>query len=77
MFDAPVLEPDFDLFLGEAEVGGDLDAPQSRQVHIGAELPLQLQQLVAGERGPDPLRGVQLIRPVRRLGCNGYTQCQN
>lgn len=38
VLDASVLEPDLDLFLRQVQVGGDLNAPQSRQVHVGGEL---------------------------------------
>jgi hypothetical protein len=44
---ASVLEPDFDLALGEAEGVADLDAPPSRQVFVEAVLLLQLERLVA------------------------------
>lgn len=56
VLDPPVLEPDLHLFLGQPQTVGDLDAPQPRQIHVVGELPLQFQQLVAGERRPDPLR---------------------
>lgn len=52
----PVLEPDLHLFLGQPQAVGDLYAPQPRQVHVAGELAFQLQQLVTGERGPDPFR---------------------
>lgn len=55
VLDPAVLEPDLDLFLGEPQVGGDLDTAQTRQVHVGRELSLQLQQLGAGEGCPDAL----------------------
>ena len=44
---APILEPNFDLPLGERQMVGDLDAAPSRQVAIIVELFLQLQSLVA------------------------------
>ncbi len=53
---APVLEPDLDLALREAERVGDLDAPATRQVAVEVELLLQLQGLVAGVGRPLPLR---------------------
>lgn len=56
VLDPPVLEPNLHLFLGQPQTVGDLDAPQPRQVHVVGELALQFQQLVAGERRPDPLR---------------------
>ena len=43
----PVLEPDLDLALGQAERVRDLDAPPPRQVAVVVELLLQLQRLVA------------------------------
>lgn len=61
-----VLEPDFHLFLGQPQTVGDLDAPQPRQVHVAGELAFQFQQLIAGERRPDPLRtpGVRVALAV-------------
>ena len=44
---APVLEPDLDLPLGQAQGVRDLDAPPPRQVAIVVKLFLQLQRLVA------------------------------
>lgn len=49
VLDTSVLEPDFDLFLRQVQVGSNLDAPQSGQVHVRGELALQLQELCAGE----------------------------
>ena len=43
----PVLEPDFDLALGERQLVRDLDAPAPRQVAVVVELLLQLERLVA------------------------------
>lgn len=45
----PVLKPDLNLFLGQVQVCGDLDAPQSGEVHVRGELSLQLQKLRTGE----------------------------
>jgi hypothetical protein len=42
----PVLEPNFDLSLGEAELVCHLDAPASGEVVVRVELLLQLQGLV-------------------------------
>lgn len=42
----PILEPDLDLALGEAERVGDFDASPPRQVPIEMELLLQLQRLI-------------------------------
>lgn len=60
VLDPSVLEPDLHLLLGEVQVGGDLDSPQSGEVHVGGELPLQLQELRAGECGAHPLATGQL-----------------
>lgn len=46
---AAVLKPDLHLFFRQVQVCGDLDAPQSGEVHIRGELSLQLQKLRAGE----------------------------
>jgi len=43
VLDAPVLEPDLHLFLGEAERRRDLDSAQPGQVHTGGELVLEAQ----------------------------------
>ena len=53
---APVLEPDLDLPLREAEAVGDFNPPPSRQVAIKMELFFQLERLVARVRRPLPLR---------------------
>jgi len=42
----PVLEPNFDLSLGEAELVGHLDPPAPGEVVVRVELLLQLQGLV-------------------------------
>ncbi|GIY86974.1 hypothetical protein CDAR_290111 [Caerostris darwini] len=49
---APVLEPDLDLPLREAECVGDLDPPPPRQVSVEVEFLFQLQRLVAGVGRP-------------------------
>ena len=51
-FHASVLEPDFDLSLGEAEGVGDLDSTSSRQIPVEVEFLLQLQRLVTRVRLP-------------------------
>ena len=51
----PVLEPDLDLPLREAEGMGDLDPPSARQVPVEVKLFLQLQGLVPGVRSSRPL----------------------
>lgn len=55
VLDPSVLEPDLHLLLGQQQTVGDFDAPEPRQVHVVGELSFQFQQLVTGERGPDPL----------------------
>lgn len=51
---APVLEPDLHLNLAQLERMRDLGALGQRQVLLAVELLLQLQQLLAGERGAPP-----------------------
>ena len=53
----PVLEPDLDLALGEAEGVGDLYAPPPGEIAVKVELLLQLQGLVSsvGLAAPLPL----------------------
>lgn len=51
----PVLEPDFDLSLGETERVGDFYPSSPRQVTVEVELLLQLQYLVSGVGRPLPL----------------------
>lgn len=64
VLDTSVLEPDLDLFLGQVQVGGDLDAPQSGQVHVGGELSFELQELCAGERCTHALAALELAVAV-------------
>lgn len=47
-FHPPVLEPDFDLPVGEVHAAADLQTALPRQVHVEEELLLQLQSLVLG-----------------------------
>ena len=69
MLDPAVLEPDFHLLLGQVEHGGDLDAAETGQVHVGGELSLQLQELRAGEGCADSLAAGQVVgRPVHFCG---------
>lgn len=51
----PILEPDLDLALGEAEGVSDLDASPSGQVAVEVELLLQLQDLLSGVGSARPL----------------------
>jgi len=60
---APVLEPDFDLSLGEAELVRHLDAPASREVAIVMELFLKFQRLMSRVGCPCPL-AVDAVRSV-------------
>lgn len=60
VLDPAVLEPDFHLLLRQVQVRGDLDASQSGEVHVGGELPLQLQKLCAGEGCAHPFAALQL-----------------
>lgn len=60
MLDTSVLEPDLDLFLWQVQVGGNLDAPQSGQVHVWSELTFKLQELRAGERCAHALAALEL-----------------
>ena len=53
---APILEPDLDLSLGEAESVSDLYATPPRQVAVVVELLLQFKRLVARVRLARPLR---------------------
>ncbi len=50
-FDPAILKPNFDLFLGQAQIGGDFDSSQTRQVLVAGEFPLQFQELGAREGG--------------------------
>ena len=49
---APVLEPDLDLTLRQAQRVGDFDATPPRQVAVEVELFLQFQDLMAGVGRP-------------------------
>ena len=60
----PVLEPDLDLALGEAEGVGYLNASPPGEVAVEVELLLQLQGLVPGVGGALPLRLTVLIDSV-------------
>lgn len=64
VLDSAVLEPDLHLFLGQVQVGGDLDAPQSGQVHVGGELAFKLQELRAGEGSAHTLAALELTIAV-------------
>lgn len=58
VLDSTILKPDFHLLLRQAQIRGDLDATQTRQVHVGGEFTLELEQLGAGEGGADALGAV-------------------
>lgn len=64
VLDASILEPYLDLFLGQVQVGCNLDAPQSGQVHVGGKLALELQELRAGERRAHTLAALELAVAV-------------
>ena len=55
-FDAPVLEPDFDLSFAEVERGGEVIPLRADHVLLSLELLLQPLQLLRGEDGSDSLR---------------------
>jgi len=63
----PVLEPDLDLPLGEAERVGDLDAALPRQVAVELELLLELERLVSRV-------GLSAAPTLRRVGSCGRQQ---
>ena len=52
---APVLEPDLDLSLGEAQLVCHLDAPTPGEVAVVVKLLFQFQRLVSRVGGPCPL----------------------
>lgn len=54
VFHPPVLEPNFDLPLGQIQKGGDLNPPGPTKVLVEVELFLQLQQLRVGVGGAQP-----------------------
>ena len=49
-----VLEPHFDLSLGQIQQRGDLYPPRATQILVEMKLLLQLQELRIGVRGPQP-----------------------
>lgn len=51
-FHPSILEPDFNLPLGEAKRVRDLNPPPARQIAVEVKLLLQLECLVAGVRRP-------------------------
>ena len=65
VLDAPVLKPNLDLLLGEAERRGHLDAAQTSQVDSAAERPFQFDQLTPAECRPTSLRGATVCRHYR------------
>lgn len=54
VFHPPILEPNFDLPLGQIQKGGDLNPPGPTKVLVEVELFLQLQQLRVGVGGAQP-----------------------
>ena len=74
---APILEPHFDLSLGEVQQGRYLHAARPAQVLVKVEFLLQLQQLRVGVSSAQPARpaarGLLQSRPICResgLGVN-------
>ena len=68
---ASVLEPDFDLTLGEAERMRDLDASLAREVAVELKLFLKLQGLIARVRltTPPTLRRVRSCKHTSHQPC--------
>ena len=54
VFHPPVLEPDLDLALGEAQRVGDLDPAAPREIVVEVELLLELEGLEPGVGLPPP-----------------------
>lgn len=67
-FHTAVLEPDFDLPLGQDQGMSDLDPSSSRQISIVVKFLLQLEYLVPRVRGPLSLR--LRARYIRAVRCN-------
>ena len=63
----PVLEPDLDLALGQAQAGGQLEAARAAEVAVVVVLLLQLHQLPRLEGGAGPLARQRAVR-VRLRG---------
>jgi len=63
VFRPPILEPNFDLRLGQCEAAGELDAVGARDVLASGELRLQTQSLLSGERRALPAIGPRLPPP--------------
>lgn len=73
VLDPAVLEPNFHLLLGQVQICGDLDAPQSGEVHVGGELPFQLQKLCTGEGCAHALAALKFAVVVF---CENKKECQ-
>lgn len=73
-----VLKPDFHLLLRQVQVCGDLDAPQSGEVHVSGELSLQLQKLRTGKGRAHALAALKFAVAVfcnnkkKRLSATDY-----
>lgn len=63
-FHPPILKPDLDLALGEAERVGDLDAAPPGQVAVKVKFLLQLQDLLPGVGGSRALGLTSVITGV-------------
>lgn len=61
---SPVLKPDLDLALGQAERVGDFDAAPPGQVAVKVEFLLQLQDLLPGIGGSRALGFTSVITGV-------------
>ena len=66
---SPVLEPNFDLPLGEAELVGHLDSPSPREVVVRVELLFQLECLVPTKQACHVLATQQCGVPRQFLMC--------
>ena len=91
VLNAPVLEPNLNLFFRETQRRGDLDTPQTGQVDSVAERPFQFQELAAAERCPCSLEGATVCchnrlwtyrrlvacKHGRTLGVRMYAQFEN
>lgn len=80
VLNSAVLEPDFYLFLRQVQVRGDLNAPESGEVHVRGELSFQLQKLCAGEGGAHALAALKFAVTVfweNNINCKPRGYCEN
>lgn len=68
-----VLEPHFDLSLGQVEQSRDFHPTGPAEVFVEVEFLLQLQELRVGVRCPEPPRAAAVCQPLRvcRRSCGG------